>query len=191
MDLKAGKLKSTWSDQTWYLYGCFSYWKLQTSLDQTICDQRLIPFRLGIISHVTFNSSVTIIVWIFGWSLRFWGNAMVLNPTVKKTLPHCGSMSLKRDILNFCLILLWFRSKVRKQHRSAAAGLYECCLQVWGEVATFSPRCFYSNQAAPSLGVGTRKGSRQLLAAGPNWQLISTQFICILDLYLLKYKYKK
>ena len=126
MDLKAGKLKSTWSDQTWN-YLCFSYWKLHTSLNHTICDQRLIPFKLGIISHVTFNSSVTMIVWIFGRSLRLWGNAMVLDPTVKKTLPHCGSMSLKRDILNFCLILLWSRSKVRKQHRSGKTKLLLVC----------------------------------------------------------------
>ena len=62
-------------------------------------------------SHVTFNSSVTMIVWISGRSLRFWGNAMVLNPTVKKNssplrfhdpkkrhfefLPHFAMISLQ------------------------------------------------------------------------------------------------
>ena len=94
---------------------------------------------------------------------------------------------------HFAMISLQGLKTTQEWQDQAAAGLYECCLQVWGEVATFSPQCFYNNppQAAPSLGVGTRKGSRQLLAAGPNWQLISTQFICILDLYLLKYKYKK
>ena len=118
---------------------------------------------------------------------------MVLDPTVKKTLPHCGSMSKPKkryfEILpRFAMISLQGSKTTQEWQDQAAAGLYECCLQVWGEVATFSPQCFYNN---PSLGVGTRKGSRQLLAAGPNWQLISTQFICILDLYLLKYKYKK
>ena len=188
MDLKAGKLKSTWSDQTWN-YLCFSYWMLHMSLNSMIFVINgwfLSNWELSLMLLLTRVS-----LWLFGFLVGasdseatpwFWTQLL------KKTLPHCGSMILKRDILNFCLILLWFRSKVRKQHRSAAAGLYECCLQVWGEVATFSPQCFYNN---PSLGVGTRKGSRQLLAAGPNWQSISTQFICILDLYLLKYKYKK
>ena len=145
MDLKAGKLKSTWSDQTWY-YLCFSYWKLHTSLNHTICDQRLIPFKLGIISHVTFNSSVTMIVWIFGRSLRLWGNDMVLDPTVKKTLPNRGSMSMSRP---------------KKRHFESLP--YFAMISLQGSKTTQECCCWFVRVLLASMGWGCHFFSSMLL----------------------------